>query len=461
MHISFRIIGILFFLFMAIFFDFRNGELRFEMLTGVCENYDFSLERELAWLIEESAIVLPQLTQQHSMSQPFLLDFAWRHGSFGLRLAIEKTYPQLSHVVKNMKIDMTDEEIRKKYSREDCEVVDADLLDLDKERIQLLRGDVHRVVFNLGFRRSFCIERELNAILSTRIVNAIGGEQPQRQRRRRKRLLNDNFIMTTDEVNQSLLLTAKTVEDAAYVAARVPGELTTLEDEVAFLVEESLMLLPAHMLANSSATHNPQKIITSVVSAGKSTQHDDDIRWDYVCANATDQLRQLIDKVGIKRRPLQRIIRHHELEVRVAFERRRVEICKLLVLEGYRREQTIAHLPSNALLEHVGLLTVLKVRLKNRIRSCGSSQHIASKKDLETACKIRCNKRQRSSSEIALDFTSVDPKRYSVLNDTEKELAFVSNTNCTCLMLLQFFIIFCADCVLQIIRVRFQVTRGV
>ena len=45
MHISFRIIGILFFLFMAIFFDFRNGELRFEMLTGVCENYDFSMQK--------------------------------------------------------------------------------------------------------------------------------------------------------------------------------------------------------------------------------------------------------------------------------------------------------------------------------------------------------------------------------------------------------------------------------
>ena len=45
MHISFRIIGILFFLFMAISFDFRNGELRFEMLTGVCENYDFSMQK--------------------------------------------------------------------------------------------------------------------------------------------------------------------------------------------------------------------------------------------------------------------------------------------------------------------------------------------------------------------------------------------------------------------------------
>ena len=41
MRISFRIIGILFFLIMAVFFDFMNSELRFEMLTGVCESYDF------------------------------------------------------------------------------------------------------------------------------------------------------------------------------------------------------------------------------------------------------------------------------------------------------------------------------------------------------------------------------------------------------------------------------------
>jgi hypothetical protein len=37
------------------------------------ENFDYSLERELAWLIEESAIILPQLAQT-SMSQPFILD---------------------------------------------------------------------------------------------------------------------------------------------------------------------------------------------------------------------------------------------------------------------------------------------------------------------------------------------------------------------------------------------------
>eukprot|EP00956_Cyclotella_meneghiniana_P015665 scaffold24155_cov89-Cyclotella_meneghiniana.AAC.2 len=37
------------------------------------------------------------------------------------------------------------------------------------------------------------------------------------------------------------------------------------------------------------------------------------------------------------------------MEVRIEFERKRVEICKLLVLDGYRRKKTAANLPSNGL----------------------------------------------------------------------------------------------------------------
>lgn len=48
----------------------RPAEIPFDPLD---ENFDYSLERELAWLIEESAIILPQLTQ-NCMSQPFVLD---------------------------------------------------------------------------------------------------------------------------------------------------------------------------------------------------------------------------------------------------------------------------------------------------------------------------------------------------------------------------------------------------
>ena len=356
---------------------------------------------------------------------------AWKHCSFELRSAIDKDFPrETSNVVKNMKLDMTEQDIREKYClREDYVVLDADLLELvEKEKIRHLRGDVQRVVFNLGFRRSSSIERELNVILSDRFVDAVGeiatNKPPRRQRIRRKRLVNDDFIVTADEVNRTVLSAAKTINEIVSIATHVPSELSVLEDEVAFLIEESLMLLPDHMLAGSA---DPQKIITSVVSAGLSTQHDDDINWDYVCANASEQLKQVIEKKGIKRRPLRRIIRYHEVEVRIAFERRRVEICKLLILDGYRREQTRANLPSNDLLLQVGLLNVMKVRLKYRLRSCGLSQHHASKKDLRSACNIR-NKKQRihpKKKKIALDFTNVDPTRYSVLNATERELAFL------------------------------------
>jgi hypothetical protein len=331
-----------------------------------------------------------------------------------------------------MKVDMTDQEIRERYCREDCvAVVDADLLEsLDKERIRHLREDVQRVVFHLGFRRSSSIERELNVILSARVSDTLGevaNKPPRRQRIRRKRLINDNFIMTTDEVNLSLRSTTKTVDEMVCIAVDVPMELSALEDEVAFLVEESLMLLPDHMLASSADNTSQKTIITSIVSAGLSTQHDDDINWNYVYANASEELKKVLYRVGIKRRPLQRIIRYHELEVRVAFEKRRVQICELLVLDGYRREQTSANLPSNDLLEHVGLLNVMKVRLKYRLRSCGASQHVASKKDLRTACTTR-NKKQRTCHKkkgVEIDFTKVDPNRYSALNSTEREMAFL------------------------------------
>ena len=50
--------------------NLRPVEIPFDPLD---ENFDYSLERELAWLIEESAIILPQLAQTCA-SQPFILD---------------------------------------------------------------------------------------------------------------------------------------------------------------------------------------------------------------------------------------------------------------------------------------------------------------------------------------------------------------------------------------------------
>ena len=327
-----------------------------------------------------------------------------------------------------MKVDLTDQEIRDKYCTQvSFTLLDANLLTmLDKEKLRYLRGDIHRVVFNFGFRRSPSIERELNLILSQRIDHPVHLNivSPSRRRtRRRKRLLNDNLIMTADEVNLSLPSTVKTNDELTSVAADIPSALSSLEDEVAFLVEESLILLPDQMLKTSA----DKSIITSVVSAGLSTQHDDDINWDYVCKNASEELKKVIEKVGIKRRPLRRIIKYHCQDVRNAFERRRVKICELLVLHGYRREQTCMNLPSKELLEQVGLLNVMKVRLKYRLRTI-SPEH-ATKKDLRSACNVRSKKQRVGSKKKrrVLDFAKVDPlrQRYSVLSATERELAFL------------------------------------
>ena len=45
MNIRLRLLGILLLVFMAVFFDFKNGGLRFEILSGTCESYDFSSEK--------------------------------------------------------------------------------------------------------------------------------------------------------------------------------------------------------------------------------------------------------------------------------------------------------------------------------------------------------------------------------------------------------------------------------
>ena len=48
MNIRLRLLGILLLVFMAVFFDFKNGGLRFEMLSGTCENYNF-LQKNVFW----------------------------------------------------------------------------------------------------------------------------------------------------------------------------------------------------------------------------------------------------------------------------------------------------------------------------------------------------------------------------------------------------------------------------
>jgi len=169
------------------------------------------------------------------------------------------------------------------------------------------------------------------------------------------------------------------------IASVVPSELTPLEDEVAWLVEESLLLLPDGMVNHKNASSNQTE---SVISAGLVTKSAD-IKWDYVSQNASELLKDQFKRIGgIKRRPLQRIIRYTNHEVKASFQKRRVDIASLLLLRGYRRDQTKHFLPSRELLVQMGLDKVWTVRLMRR-RLNEKADDTVSPRELRAACNAR------------------------------------------------------------------------
>ena len=99
MNISFRIIGILFFLFMAIFFDFRSGELRFEMITGVCENYDFSQQECASGEKLSTVSLLPLFFDPPSILLISVITFL---GSAFRGLGVVGSFEKASHLAKDV-----------------------------------------------------------------------------------------------------------------------------------------------------------------------------------------------------------------------------------------------------------------------------------------------------------------------------------------------------------------------
>ena len=98
MHISFRIIGILFFLFMGMFFDFRNFEFRFEMPTGVCDNFDYIKEKCISGEELKTVNLIPlffDLPSIVGVSVVTILGSAFRGN--GLIVSLEKA----SHLAKD------------------------------------------------------------------------------------------------------------------------------------------------------------------------------------------------------------------------------------------------------------------------------------------------------------------------------------------------------------------------
>ena len=411
------------------------------------DNWDDSvaLEKEIAWLVEESKVLLPTsasgILSENKPHLPIVLDFAWRHGSLELR---EKMRGALLYkwngVEGNTVIDLT--------------LVDGiDLIesctgsqpDPGSEKIIRLRKEACSAL-QLGYRRSECIEKDLNEIQGLRwrqSVEEVGepgdGKGPlptNKFRQRRKRPTNAALLQAA---GHSLVSPSCSQSDAE-VASQIPSLLTPIENEIAWLVEESLILLPKDMIDNHNASSTDSTKIELMVSAGLITQCE--INWEYVTRNASENLKDKLVMIGgIKCRPLQRIIRWQQREVKVAFQKRRSNIS-LLLLRGYRRHETKLSLPSHELLVETGLFNVWAVRQMRR-RQNEVAEESVSANDLRLACNERLGDTHQPAKspkrQKCLSHTSITPTkshvakvaffnkaRSSTLTAEEEEIAWVS-----------------------------------
>ena len=409
------------------------------------------LENELTWLSEESAMITPQFANakihpdndEKKMAIPLVLDFAWRHGSLALREQLWEAFPTYTELISAL-MNTKASGNNATESPGDAKFMLIDAINLfnlhhcNPNIIKLahLRKEARNAIRALGYRRSEAIERELNAVHTHRFRNAVEelGDNPsvgngnsipyylpakmEQPRQKRKRIRNADLLIKAaleqDQRGQSgqSKRTKKSVavtKDIERIAINIPSELTTEEDEVAWLAEESLILLPDNMLKGASAS-DPNKKITSITSAGLVTKSRE-VNWDYVVNNASDSLKEELKRIGgIKRRPLQRIIRLHNTEVKCAFTSRRDDVASLLILHGYRRKETINSLPSHELLQTTGMHDILAVKLMRRRRETAKSD-VASQEDLRSACNARLGDKEKQSRKKSLKRPKEKKKR--------------------------------------------------
>lgn len=379
-----------------------------------------SLMKELAWIMEESLVLLPpELDVNCSLTQPSLpiaIDFAWRHGSLELRQRMWDT-----HTSKICTL------VKKLHCGDDSTITDAEftLMDgtnilklcntIEKERFDCLRKEAQNAL-QLGFRRSDSIEKELNVMCGYKWREAVeevgesgvGVRVIKSRRLRKKRNIYEGLLQSA--------LTDSTTD--AELVANISPFLTPLEEELAWLVEESLILLPKGMVETSPQPNSLNDSVTETVISAGSIAKSKEIDWGYVERNASSNLKDALERIGgIKRRPLQRLVRSHDREVINAFQNRRENVATLLLLRGYRREETRLSLPSHELLVHTGMDKVWSLRLARRRQnnSCDTLLH-------GTPKAIMSPKRPRLTSPRARKV------RCSILTVEEEEIAWVSTT---------------------------------
>eukprot|EP00804_Cyclotella_cryptica_P004395 CCRYP_006816-RA/>CCRYP_006816-RA protein AED:0.02 eAED:0.02 QI:63/1/1/1/1/1/2/427/951 len=397
------------------------------------------IEKECAWLVEETSFLLPFLhneiqtatsttgasttganseittathatnsaTHEHSNSSVLLFDLAWLFGSLELRTILFRRNPAL---VTNKLNDseMTVEGLCKRY----CHLNNTDDTNgtLSKNNDTLLMyvhsilssmPDEHvtrrfhrqreeaRAGLKLGYRRSESIGQIFDSVRRFRLRkvleergDAVDDEIFERlvaKKNRRRRKRKEEFVAGGD-------VSRLTLRELERIALQKPIELTDLEEETAWLCEESLLLPPK----KSDASNQVNERYEVSVSAGLLTEALN-VDWTYVIENASQNLKVELRKVRghMSNRTLQRIVRHSNIHVRMAFFKRRKEIANLIVIGGYRRASTNEVLPSHEELILSGFLDILKTKLMRRMQKCPKSVDLVSTRELRRACNRR------------------------------------------------------------------------
>lgn len=413
------------------------------------------LEKEIAWLVEETAFISPPRTSTlDDLQLPIDVALVWKHGSLELRQLLFRNFPsEVTTVADKLKEgDVATHELYHTYCISEGES-DQVLVDVQNFLSQGRTNEINRLRttarqgLRFGFRRCDSLRRMLDFVLKHRRREALAEKgddaddddvieppKPKQSRHRRKLRITAQSGIANNELS---------VGNMEIIASRIPPDLTDLEDDVAWLAEESLMKLPEVKTTTSAREMKRDNMnqFEVAVSAGLVTQTAE-IDWDYVSRHASDSLRIELERIGVcgddssgqRRRPhriLQRLVRYHDTRVRVAFVKRRDEIGNLF-LAGFRREKTKEFLPSHELLVETGLGDIWKVRLSRRIhQNKESSREMATNDDLRVACSQRLDKpvaMSKKQQTTTVKKPQIIPQRTSVLTLDEEELAWVSAT---------------------------------
>jgi hypothetical protein len=332
-------------------------------------------KKEIAWLVEETYFLLPSLAKEKNL---MLFDIAWLFGSVQLRQILFQKHPNL----------LADKIHNAKNRSNATIVLDARQLLSDETNDTLfeeLRNDA-REALNIGYRRSDRLGYILNSVRQFRLRRALEEEGDyqdkmidslivrQMRRNRRRRMKPDNHID---------IMTNLSSNEIEKIASEKPVDLNEIEEEIAWLCEESLLLLPKRTSTSNGTGHY-------TLSTGLVTQAPD-VNWEYVMKNATSTLKGVLQKLrgDVSNRSLQHVVRNSNVHVKMAFCQRREQIANLITIEGYRRIETKNALPSDEELIQSGFRDILKTKLIRRIQHRSRTEKVASIHDLRLACNQR------------------------------------------------------------------------